>query len=54
MENTLDRFLKCILDGRNGRCAVGVLMSYFGWMVKTIIMQLDFSIETDLSVSNLK
>jgi hypothetical protein len=30
MENTLDRFLKCILDWRNGRCAVGVLMSYFG------------------------
>ena len=26
-------------DGNNGRCAIGVLMSYFGWDGNTVLIQ---------------
>ena len=26
-------------DGNNGRCAIGVLISYFGWDGKTVLIQ---------------
>ena len=31
MESNLHRLLKRYSDGYNGRCALGVIMSYYGW-----------------------
>ena len=31
MENSLSRWVEQYSDGYDGRCALGVIMSYYGW-----------------------